>query len=92
MASLFEQVGGMDGLKAVLRTFYDHVFSDVMIGFHFIKADKERLIQKEAEFTAQILGATHIPYTGKGMVKAHEYRQAAAKSKAKRTDGAHADK
>ena len=71
MASLFEQVGGMDGLKAVLCTFYEHVFSDVMIGFHFVKADKERLIQKEAEFTAQILGAKHISYTGKGMVKAH---------------------
>jgi len=71
MASLFEQVGGMDGLRAVLTTFYERVFSDVMIGFHFTKADKVRLIEKEAEFTARILGASHIEYTGKSMVQAH---------------------
>jgi hemoglobin len=71
MASLFEQVGGMDGIKAVLRTFYDQVFDDVMIGFHFAKANKERLIDKEAELTARILGASHIPYTGKSIIEAH---------------------
>jgi truncated hemoglobin YjbI len=71
MASLFEQVGGMDGLRAVLRSFYDAVFADVMIGFHFRKADKERLIEKGAELTARILGASHIQYTGMAIPEAH---------------------
>ena len=71
MSDLFEQAGGMDGLRAVLRTFYDRVFSDIMIGFLFKGADKERLIEKEAEFAARALGATQVAYTGQTIAKAH---------------------
>lgn len=69
--TLYEQAGGEPVLRAVLRTFYDKVFEDVMIGFHFWKADKERLIDKEFEFAARALGATDIVYTGKPMRAAH---------------------
>ena len=61
----------MDGLRAILRTFYDRVFADIMIGFLFRGADKERLIEKEAEFAARALGATQVAYTGETIRTAH---------------------
>jgi len=69
--TLFELAGGEPALRAVLRTFYDKVFDDILIGFHFRHADKERLIDKEFEFAARALGARDIAYTGKSMRGAH---------------------
>lgn len=70
-ANLFELAGGTEGLRAVVESFYESVFSDVMIGFFFRAADKARLIEKEVELAARMLGGTHIPYTGKSMREAH---------------------
>ena len=67
--SLFEEVGP-DALRALLRDFYDRVFDDVMIGFMFVGKDKERLIEKEWELAARILGGD-VPYTGRGLRAAH---------------------
>jgi hemoglobin len=67
---LYEQAGGADVIRAVLRDFYDRVFADVMIGFHFKGADKERLIAREAELTLQALGAD-VAYTGRPLRAAH---------------------
>lgn len=69
MATLFDQIGG-DRLRAVLADFYDRVFEDVMIGFMFQGKDKARLVDKEWEFAARLLGAD-VPYTGKGLRAAH---------------------
>lgn len=67
--SLFDQIGP-EKLRAVLEDFYDRVFADVMIGFLFAGKDKQRLIDKEWEFTAQMLGAD-VTYTGRPMREAH---------------------
>ncbi len=67
---LYEQAGGPDVIRAVLRDFYDAVFADVMIGFHFKGADKERLIQRETELTLEALGAD-VAYTGRPLREAH---------------------
>ncbi len=69
--ALFELAGGTEGIEAVIRTFYDRIFDDVMIGFMFRKASKERLVAKEVELTARLLGGSHIRYTGKPMRAAH---------------------
>lgn len=71
MSSLFEQLGGREVLERILRDFYDRVYTDIMIGFMFQRVDKERLIQKELELTARMLGASHIPYTGMPMRPVH---------------------
>jgi hemoglobin len=68
-SSLYEQIGA-DALREVIRDFYARVFADVMIGFLFIGKDRQRLIDKEFEFTANFLGAD-IRYTGKPMRAAH---------------------
>ena len=71
MADLFEQAGGLDGLRAVLTTFYDAVFSDMMIGFMFRGVDRQHLIEVEAELTARALGAKDVEYTGLPLKEAH---------------------
>ena len=66
---LFDVIG-IDGLRAVITEFYRRVFDDVMIGFLFAGKDQRRLIDKEVEFTARLLGAD-MPYTGKPLRAAH---------------------
>jgi hemoglobin len=68
--TLFDKIGP-ERLRAVIVEFYDRVFADVMIGFHFAGKDKQRLIDKEYELAARMLGASHIPYTGKPMREVH---------------------
>ena len=69
MALLFDKIGG-EALRAVITDFYDRIFPDVMIGFLFHGKDKQRLIDKEWEFTANMLGAD-VKYTGKPIRAAH---------------------
>lgn len=68
-APLYDKIGP-DKLRAVIIDFYSRVFDDVMIGFLFIGKDRQRLIDKEFEFTANFLGAD-IRYTGRPIRAAH---------------------
>ncbi len=68
--ALYERAGGAEKLRAVLVDFYDRVFDDVMIGFFFRGADKQRLVEKELEFALRLLGAD-VEYTGKPLPAAH---------------------
>jgi len=70
MASLFEDLGGEPVLRQIIDRFVDRVFDDVMIGFFFRNARRERVKQKEYEFAAQHLGAG-TPYTGRAIDDAH---------------------
>lgn len=67
--TLFDQIGG-DALRRVIEDFYERVFGDVMIGFLFVGKDKQRLIDKEWELAARMLGGA-VEYTGRGMREAH---------------------
>ncbi len=69
MTTLFEQIGEPK-LRAVLADFYERVFRDVMIGFMFEGKDRARLIDKEYELVAALLGAD-VKYTGRPMRAAH---------------------
>lgn len=66
---LFQRIGA-EKLREVITDFYERVFGDVMIGFLFVGKDKQRLIDKEWEFTAHFLGAD-VAYTGRPMREAH---------------------
>ncbi len=68
---LCAQAGGFEGIKAVVADFYKEVFEDVMIGYLFVGVDRERLIQREAEFAAVMLGDREIEYTGRPLRAAH---------------------
>jgi truncated hemoglobin YjbI len=63
-------MGGEPALRAVLRTLYDRLFDDVMVGFLFAGKDKERLIEHQVWFTARFLGGPSR-YEGKSLPDAH---------------------
>ena len=69
MTKLFERIGEAK-LRAVLVDFYGRVFGDVMIGFLFEGKNRQQLIDREYEFTAQLLGGD-VKYTGRPMRTAH---------------------
>lgn len=70
MSTLFEDLGGEPALRQIIDRFVDRVFDDVMIGFFFRNARRERIKQKEYEHAAQHLGAD-VEYTGRPLDEAH---------------------
>jgi hemoglobin len=68
--SAYERLGGDAALRAIVEDFYDRVFADAMIGFLFNGTDRARLVQKEWELAAAMLGAD-VRYTGRPMRQAH---------------------
>lgn len=68
--SLFDQLGGEAQLSAIIARFVDRIFDDVMIGYLFRAADRQRVKDKEFEFAARHLGAP-VAYTGRPLVDAH---------------------
>jgi hemoglobin len=70
VSRLFDRIGA-DALRRVIEDFYERLFADSMIGFLFEGKNKQRLVQKEWELTARLLGASEIRYTGRSMPQAH---------------------
>jgi truncated hemoglobin YjbI len=68
--TLFEELGGEPVLRRIIERFVDREFDDLMIGFFFRNASRERVKAKEYEFAARHLGAD-IPYTGRPIPEAH---------------------
>ncbi|MCA9592515.1 MAG: group 1 truncated hemoglobin [Myxococcales bacterium] len=68
--SLFSELGGEPALRRVIDRFVDRIFDDMMIGFFFRNASRERIKEKEYEFAAKHLGAG-VAYTGKPIREAH---------------------
>ena len=67
--TLFDRIGG-DALRRVLEDFYARVFADPMIGYMFAASNRHRLIQKEWELVARILGG-ETRYSGLPMREVH---------------------
>lgn len=70
VSTLFEQVGGEPGLRAIIDVFVDRIFEDAMIGFFFAQVDRQRVKDKEYEFAAAHLGG-QVAYTGRPLSTAH---------------------
>ncbi|HET9933811.1 MAG TPA: group 1 truncated hemoglobin [Polyangiaceae bacterium] len=68
--SLFAELGGEPALRRIIDTFVDRVFDDIMIGFLFQRANRERIKEKEFEFAAEFLGAP-VEYSGRSLEDAH---------------------
>ncbi|MEI9950414.1 MAG: group 1 truncated hemoglobin [Pseudomonadota bacterium] len=68
--TLFERLGGESALCAIIARFVDRMFDDLMIGYLFRAADRERVKAKEYEFAARHLGA-EVAYTGRPIDEAH---------------------
>src|SRR6187551_507731 len=69
-STLFERLGGEVALRAIIVRFVDRMFDDLMIGYLFRAADRDRVKAKEYEFAARHLGAD-VAYTGRAIHEAH---------------------
>lgn len=67
--SLYEELG-RKRLDQIVGVFVDRVFDDLMIGFFFRNADRDRIKELEFQFTARFLGAD-IEYRGRPLAEAH---------------------
>jgi truncated hemoglobin YjbI len=68
--SLYDELGGEAALRRIVDRFVDRMFDDMMIGYLFRAARRERIKDKEFEHAAEHLGAG-IVYTGKPLDAAH---------------------
>jgi len=68
--SLFDELGGEPTLRKIVHRFVERLFSDLMIGFFFQRANRARIEEKEYEFAAAHLGAP-VEYTGRPLEAAH---------------------
>jgi hemoglobin len=66
----FDDIGGEMALRAIVDDFVDRCFDDVMIGFIFGRAARERIKRFEYEHAAQVLGAP-VAYGGRPIDEAH---------------------
>ena len=68
--TLYEQLGGEQKLRAVIDDFVDRVFDDLMIGFFFVAADKDRIKRFELQHASALLGGPDA-YGGRPLRQAH---------------------
>ncbi len=71
--SIYETVGGMPAIVAVVDDFYRRVLADPALAGFFTDSDMARLKTRQAEFFGAALGGP-VPYTGAGMAEAHRGR------------------
>ena len=68
--SELEDIGGEDALRAIIDEFVDSCFDDLMIGFLFRHAKRERVKRFEFQHAARHLGGS-IEYSGRTIRDAH---------------------
>ncbi len=68
--SHFDRIGGEPALRAIIDEFVDRMFDDLMIGFFFRRASRERIKEMEYQHAAEHLGAS-ITYGGRPLRAAH---------------------
>jgi truncated hemoglobin YjbI len=69
--TLWDDAGGEEGVRRVLRALYDKLFDDVMVGFLFAGKDKEKIVERQVWFTARFLGGPQDRYTGRPLPETH---------------------
>ncbi|MEM9071894.1 MAG: group 1 truncated hemoglobin [Myxococcota bacterium] len=67
----FVRIGGEPKLRAIIDEFVDGCFDDVMIGFLFMRANRDRVKRFEYQHAAAHLGA-EVTYEGRPIRNAHK--------------------
>ena len=69
---LLGSLGGIAGLRAIIKRFYDRLFSDPLVGFFFHGHDKARLITSQISYLLANLGDGQQDYEGPSIRSAHQ--------------------
>jgi len=67
----YDQIGGEAALRKIINDFVGSVFEDVMIGFFFRRASRDRIEEMEYQHAAQFLGGP-VVYSGRPLAEAHK--------------------
>jgi hemoglobin len=70
MTTPYEVIGGEVPVRAVVRSLYDKLFDDPMVGFLFAGKDKAHIVEQQVAFTCAFLGGPQR-YLGKPLPEAH---------------------
>ena len=73
MASIYDQIGGVEALEIVVEDFYRRVLADDELAGFFTGTNMARLKGKQVEFFAAALGGP-LEYTGAPMRQVHQGR------------------
>ncbi|MFB6082853.1 MAG: truncated hemoglobin [Halorientalis sp.] len=68
--TLYERLGGRDGIRAVVDDFYDRLVADDRLGPYFEDADLERLRRTQTDFLCEAAGGPET-YDAKPVREAH---------------------
>ena len=68
--SLYERVGGADGIDALVVDFYNRVLADPLLAPFFKHADIDKLLAMQREFFSAALEGP-LPYSGRSLHLAH---------------------
>ncbi|MFC4540919.1 group 1 truncated hemoglobin [Halosolutus amylolyticus] len=68
--SLYERLGGEDGIAAVVDDFYDRVVADEQVAHYFEDVDMQKQRAHQAQFISSVAGGP-VEYTGAEMEAAH---------------------
>jgi len=71
MGTLFERIGQEEGLKSLIRRFYQKVLIDPKLAPFFSGHDIEQLMSHQHKFLGYALGATDS-YQGRSLFAVHE--------------------
>lgn len=70
--SLSEEVGGLQRLTEMMRTLYERIFDDLMIGFMFVNSDLDEIVAHQVEYSRARLGNEQVSYTGASIRRVHQ--------------------
>lgn len=71
--AIFDQLGGIEGVKSLIDDFYQRVLADEFLAHFFEKTDMNRLRLMQFEFIASALGGP-IQYSGAELTAVHAGR------------------
>jgi len=70
--TLYDRLGGHDGIRAVVDDFYDRVLADEQLAPYFEDMDMEALRTHQVQFVSAVAGGP-VEYTGADMREAHAH-------------------
>jgi truncated hemoglobin YjbI len=70
MTTAYEALGGEAKVRAIVGKLYDKLFVDPFVGFLFAGKDRDRIVERQVEFTSAFLGGP-ARYTGQPLPQAH---------------------
>ena len=71
LKKLYQEIGGEERLRLILRDFYRRMATDILVGYFFMGKNPDEVAEKQMEFLLKAMGQTDT-YSGKSPARAHQ--------------------